>query len=49
MKAIRKVEIKFPGERITQVRVLEDSSCELEAEIVMNEEVGVMGQTNNFE
>ena len=38
IKATRKVEIKFPGERITQSRVLEDGSCELVVEIVVNEE-----------
>jgi hypothetical protein len=34
---MRKVEIKFSGERITQARVLEDGSCELVVEIVVNE------------
>ena len=38
IKTTRKVEIKFPGERITQSRVLEDGSCELVVEIVVNEE-----------
>ena len=38
VRKTRKVEIKFPGERITQARFLEDGSCELVVESLANEE-----------
>ena len=38
MKTMRKVEIKFPGERITQIKFLEDGFCELTLESLADEE-----------